>query len=96
MAVDLSYQNDPRWGSFSEQEKSDINKQHFQSDWANNSFDDATLSQVDKALAASYKYKKAQTEDVTAQQQALAGQKQEYSQQDQARNYQQAQQAYRY
>lgn len=57
---------------------------------------DFPLETYKAAADVAYSYSKKKLEDVTAQQQALAGQKQEYSQQDQARNYQQAQQAYRY
>ena len=62
----------------------------------NSSSVDFPLETYKKAADVAYSYSKKKLEDVTAQQQALASQKQEYGQQDQARNYQQAQQAYRY
>ena len=95
MAANLSYQNDPRWGSFSEEEKANLNKERFKSDWAE-SISSEALDKVDQALGNSYKWKKQQLEDTRAQQEALNAQQQQYRQQGESRDYQQAQQAYKY
>ena len=49
-----------------------------------------------KAAGVAYEYSKKKLEDATAQQKQLAEQRQQYSQQDEARDVQQARQAYRY
>ena len=54
------------------------------------------LETYKKAAQVAYEFSKKKVEDVTAQQKELASQKQQFSQQDEARDYQQAQQAYRY
>lgn len=57
---------------------------------------DFPLETYRKAAGVAYEYSKKKVEDVTAQQKALAEQKQQYSREDEARDYRQAQQAYRY
>ena len=54
------------------------------------------LETYKKAAQVAYEFSKQKLQDVTAQQQALASQKQQYSREDEARDYRQAQQAYRY
>jgi hypothetical protein len=95
MAVDLSYQNDPRWGSFTDEEKSAYDKERLKQDYNPTHTEDQLKAYKDTA-AVSYEYKKKQLEDTRAQQEALNAQRQQYSQQDEARDYQQANQAYRY
>jgi hypothetical protein len=54
------------------------------------------LETYKKAAGVAYEYSKKKLEDTRAQQEALAAQKQRYSQEDEARDYQQAQRAYKY
>ena len=49
-----------------------------------------------KAAGVAYEYSKKKVEDVTSQQQALTQQKADIERQNEARDYRQAQQAYRY
>jgi hypothetical protein len=95
MAADLSYQNDPRWGSFSEEEQKAYNKQTFNKDYDQLITDKQKSDYRDTAQIA-YDFSKKKIEDTRAQQEALNRQQQEYRQQDESRDYQQAQQAYKY
>jgi hypothetical protein len=54
------------------------------------------LETYKKAAGVAYEYSKKKLEDTRAQQEALNAQKQRYSESDEARDYQQAQQAYKY
>lgn len=54
------------------------------------------LETYKKAAGVAYEYSKKKLEDTRAQQEALAAQKQQYSESDEARDYRQAQQAYKY
>lgn len=95
MAADLSYQSDPRWGSFSEDEQKQYNKQTFNRDY-DQLFTPEQESAYKSAANISYEAKAKLAKTNREQQQALNTQAQEYRQQDQARDYQQANQAYRY
>lgn len=57
---------------------------------------DFPLETYKKAAGVAYEYSKKKLEDTRAQQEALNAQKQQYSQQDRARDYSQAQSAYKY
>ena len=95
MAADLGYQNDPRWGSFSEEDKAAYNKQAF-----NRDFDDLLTEKQESAYKRTadiaYEAKKKLAVTNREQQEALNAQQQQYRQQDESRDYQQAQQAYKY
>ena len=54
------------------------------------------LETYKKAAGVAYEFSKKKLEDTRAQQEALAAQKQKYSESDEARDYRQAQQAYKY
>lgn len=54
------------------------------------------LETYKKAAGVAYEFSKKKLEDTRAQQEALAAQKQRYSQEDEARDYLQAQRAYKY
>jgi hypothetical protein len=54
------------------------------------------LETYKKAAGVAYEFSKKKLEDTRAQQEALAAQKQQYSQEDEARDYLQAQRAYKY
>lgn len=57
---------------------------------------DFPLETYKKAAGVAYEYSKKKVEDVTSQQQALTQQKADIERQNEARDYRQAQQAYRY
>jgi hypothetical protein len=57
---------------------------------------DFPLETYKKAAGVAYEFSKKKVEDTRAQQEALNKQQQEYRQQDESRDYQQAQQAYKY
>ena len=57
---------------------------------------DFPLETYKKAAGVAYEFSKKKLEDTRAQQEALAAQQQQYKQQDESRDYQQAQQAYKY
>jgi hypothetical protein len=95
MAADLSYQSDPRWGSFSEEEQKNYNKERFNKDY-DQFFTPEQEAAYKSAANISYEAKAKLAKTNREQQEALNTQAQEYRQQDQARDYQQANQAYRY
>lgn len=57
---------------------------------------DFPLETYKKAAGVAYEFSKKKLEDTRAQQEALNAQQQQYRQQDESRDYQQAQQAYKY
>jgi hypothetical protein len=54
------------------------------------------LETYKKAAGVAYEFSKKKLEDTRAQQEALAAQQQQYKESDEARDYKQAQQAYKY
>jgi hypothetical protein len=66
------------------------------SDKTGDSAADFPLETYKKAAGVAYEFSKKKLEDTRAQQEALNTQQQQYRQQDEARDYQQAQQAYKY
>jgi len=66
------------------------------SDKTGDSAADFPLETYKKAAGVAYEFSKKKLEDTRAQQEALNKQQQEYRQQDESRDYQQAQQAYKY
>ena len=95
MAADFSYQQDPRWEGFSEEDKAAYNKQAFNRDYdqlLTPEQESAYRRTADIAYEAKAKLAKTNRE----QQETLNRQQQEYRQQDESRDYQQAQQAYKY
>ena len=66
------------------------------SDKTGDSAADFPLETYKKAAGVAYEFSKKKLEDTRAQQEALAAQQQQYKQQDEARDYRQAQQAYKY
>lgn len=66
------------------------------SDKTGDSAADFPLETYKKAAGVAYEFSKKKLEDTRAQQEALAAQQQQYKQQDESRDYQQAQQAYKY
>jgi hypothetical protein len=95
MAADLSYQNDPRWGSFSEEDKAAYNKQTFNRDY-DQLLTPEQESSYRRTANIAYEAKEKIAKTNREQQEALNRQQQEYRQQDESRDYQQAQQAYKY
>jgi hypothetical protein len=57
---------------------------------------DFPLETYKKAAGVAYEFSKKKLEDTRAQQEALNAQRQKFSESDEARDYQQAQQAYKY
>jgi hypothetical protein len=95
MAADLSYQDDPRWGSFSEDEQKAYNKQTFNRDY-DQLLTPEQESSYRRTADIAYEAKAKLAKTNREQQEALNRQQQEYRQQDESRDYQQAQQAYKY